>query len=222
RSDVGKARQVDAVPQRLHARGIDALFDHVAGAVVRDADELMGEARCQAHDEKLAPSELRESAVMVRVNAARHSRPPRRGHAVDQRTIVVRVDDVEAFLAKHSLEPPPQSGAETRRRLQRYDANAGSFERVGKIAARTKDDYRPVKARLVPMPGHLDKKAFLSAHVQPKRNMGDAQDRSRAGTRHGVTTRVDTERSRHSAARWAIRSRVNCRKASRSGTAGRA
>ena len=156
RSVVGETSQVDAVPERLHTRRGDALLDHVASAVVRDAHEVLGEARCLTHEETLPPGDVRESAVMVRMDAPGHPRPPRGRHAVKERTIVVRVNDIDAFLTKKPGESAPQARAKAAGHVERQDAHAGRLDRVGQSTARAQDDHRPVKACPIALSCHLD------------------------------------------------------------------
>src|SRR5207237_1917149 len=145
--------------------------DHPAGAIVRDAYEVLSETRSEADEQALPAADRSEPAVMMRVDAARHPGPPRGRHGIQERPVIVRVNDIEAFLLEKPSEPPPQSRPKAPRLVERQNANPGCFDRVGQNAARTEDDHRPVEARSIRMARHLDEEAFLPADLQPQRDL---------------------------------------------------
>ena len=92
RTGPGRRNLVRSIPLRIVlSRLVLTLVLHESRAVRRHAHEVLGESAMPDGSRNSAPRDAREPAVMVRVNPPLDTCPPRSGHGVNQRPIVVAV-----------------------------------------------------------------------------------------------------------------------------------
>ena len=177
-----EAVHVDAVADEGRLAPADALGDRHARAILRDADETVGEQGEHVDTEALPARQALGETVVSCVNDARDSGEEGCRRGVEMRPVVVRMNDIGFPLAEQACEPQHQGGMQSGRRLERPHRTAERFEILGQNAPAAEGNDQQLEATALDMTRELDEQFFLPADVQSVGDMNHAQ--APASSRH--------------------------------------
>ena len=118
---------------------------------------------------------------MPGVHYHRHPGQPGGRASVEQRALVVRMNDVGPPAAERTGELADHARAAARPEPLGGHRPAQGLDVVGKATADPDRDELEIEAAPIRVPGKLDKQLLLTADVQAERDMQHADARTRAG-----------------------------------------